>query len=294
MNLIGMTLQDYCLTNSQNLLSYEQECFSWKDKYDVAKLCEIQEFAEIYSDIPELIGRKDILNSIKQNKFTFAFVEILLWGQIGARPGSNKSKRTEILKIALIDALKEVNGITKMQHIFEIVSSNNYKLIHTLYISLERGGEYKIREIDTSYFTKILSFASEAFGNDLKLLIYDKWTRLLHVHYLLDLKDDSVRMFYSKSSLVGLCSMSRNSRSIATKIIFPRTNFGASAYFDYCQKLLDLSTLVSVQLGKQISSFHLEGYLFGKELKSVRNRTFDNPRFWLQHNYVISHRPYLL
>ena len=274
------TIFDYCIQNADKMQSYQQEKFSWKEKYHLPILCQVLEFQNVFKAIPDFIGREDILKSINKKNYYQAYAEILLWGQIGARPGSNISKKTDIA----LRALEYPSD--KVENIFKIVEGGSSDKINALFISLERDGDNKIKEVDVSYFTKILSFASEAFNNNMKLLIYDKWTRLIHVHLLLDLgKQEKLRTFYTDNSLRSLYFRSEKSKKPSTKLIYSKANFGLKVYLDYCEELDNLASRISNKINANISSFQLEGYLFGRELKSKQNKNDNNPRFWIQNNY---------
>lgn len=284
------TILDYCIYNKDQLINYNQQKFRWKSQYNEEILKSILAFRDIYEDIPELIGRDDIVKSIKEEKYYLAFAEILLWGQIGSRPGSNVSKKTEIAHKALSYSK------SKIETIFKTIIQSGMDALDPLYTSLERGGENKIDEVDVSYFTKILSFASEASECEFKLLIYDKWTRLIHVHLMLDAeRGESARLYYSNNSLKNLFSISPGARRPSTKLIHARTNKGLDVYKDYCKEMDCIANSLSnkLNLATPISAFHLESFLFGKELRTSSNRNDSNPRFWVQNNFSTRYLPYL-
>ena len=104
------TIFDYCIGNLEELKNYKQSSFSWRDQYNVEEFLRIPEFSKIEPEIPDLIDREHILKSIRDGRYYQAYVEILLWGLIGSRPGSNKSKKTEIQIDKIIEALKKKLG----------------------------------------------------------------------------------------------------------------------------------------------------------------------------------------
>lgn len=275
---------DYCIDNIDRLSNYKQNGFAWRDFYRVEELSKIERFEKIESSIPDLINREHILNLIASGSYYQAFVEIMLWGQVGAKPGSNKSKKTEIAqKIFSYD-------LNKIEVLFQITMNGEYSKIKNLFNSLERNGELKIPEVDVSYFTKLLSFASEASNNDFKLLIYDKWTKLIHVHLLFDLDElSALQSYFTKTSLLNLYSKSNKEKVASTKLIFPRGGKTFEVYWDYCLRINELASQISTQTGNSISAFQLESFLFGHDLKGKKKKVNSNPRYWIQQNFAQQH-----
>ncbi|GAB1449107.1 hypothetical protein MASR2M44_21300 [Bacteroidota bacterium] len=275
------TLFDYCIQNKEALLNYKQEAFSWRSRYNEDTLLEIPNFKKVAAEIPSAIDRSHIVCTIQRGSYYQAFAEILLWGQIGARPRSNKSKKTEIAGKAL--KYEE----TKIQMIFKTVSSGHIDEIKKLYASLENKSENKIEEVGISYFTKILAFASEASSTDFKLLIYDKWTRLIHAHLLFDLKQaEKLKLYYTENELRKIVSVSKNTKKVRTTLIHPKSSESCSAYMNFCTEMDALSKKISAAVGESISAFHLEAFLFGVELRLKGRQNELNPRYWIQTNFA--------
>jgi hypothetical protein len=204
----------------------------------------------------------------------------MLWGQVGSKPGSNNSKKTEIAQKIFNHESQKINSL------FQITMTGNVSQIIELYNSLERQGSLKIPEVDVSYFTKLLSFASEASNQDFKLLIYDKWTKLIHVHLLFDLDEqEKLHSFFSNHSLLNLYSKSEKNNTPSTKLIYPRAGKSFEVYWDYCQRMSDLASLISKEKNKTISAFQLESFLFGHDLKGKKKKVISNPRYWIQQNF---------
>lgn len=284
-----MTIKEYCISRSENLNNYNQVGFGWKTKYDLDQLQKNINFKNIYKEIPDVINRDIIINHINEKNYFLALIEIMLWGQIGARPNSNVSKKTEILE-------KVINyDISKIHEIFEIVIKGDEEEIKELYESLETGGKNKIPEVDVSYFTKILSFASQVSTNEFKLLIYDKWTKLIHVNLCVDENDlENLDNLFSKNEIQKLFSKEANEKKYSTKLIYPKKGKGYLSYLDYCNKMNNLANQLSKELNIKLSAFNLEAYLFGNDLRSNKNKQDNNPRFWIQQNfgtnYIIKNR----
>ena len=277
------TIKDYCLNNIDKLTDYNQNGFEWKSTYDMLKLQKNKLFNTIYNEIPDLIDRIIIIKHIQEKKYFLAFIEIMLWGQIGARPGSNKSKKTEILEKVINYNQKNINII------FELSVSDNIKDIENLYSKLENNGDLKIPEVDVSYFTKILSFASESSKNEFKLLIFDKWTKLVHVHLCSDLNDNTIEEFYTINTISKLYYKSEKENIPTTKLIYPKKGKSFKTYIDYCKKMDFLAKTLSKESGREITAFKLEAFLFGTDLKGKNNKTDNNPRYWIQQNFAKSY-----
>jgi hypothetical protein len=275
------TIFEYCIQHQETLLNYKQKPFTWRNRYNVKELLEIPNFKKVASDIPCLLDRSHILQTIQKEQYYQAFAEILLWGEIGARPGSNKSKKTEIAGKALSYSQAKIDTI------FKTVSYGTLDEIKRLYSSLENKNESKIEEVGISYFTKILSFASEASSSDFKLLIFDKWTRLIHAHLLFDFKQgEKLKRYYTDNELRKIVSFSKDTKKVKTTLINPKSSESFSAYMDFCKVMGTLSENISSECGKPISSFKLEAFLFGLDLRSKKNQNDSNPRYWIQANFA--------
>jgi hypothetical protein len=280
------TLKKYCIENINSLIIHEQKSFCWKQNYNLESLLKIHGFSEIYTRIPDKINRLQIIDSIQKKKFYQAYAEILFWGLIGMRPGSNKSKRTEIA----IKALSHPKN--KIEDIFQTVYEGDKDKIKSVYKSLENGGTNKISEVGVSYFTKVLAFASEASEEQFKLLIYDKWTKLVHVHLLLDCdQKDRLTLFYSPSTLSKLWFKKEKAKSYSTDIISNLSNKGFDSYMDYCVKMNALAKEIFDETKKEIKVFQLESFLFGHELRGIGKNIQNNPRYWIQQNYAKQYAP---
>jgi hypothetical protein len=278
------TIKEYCINNINALINYQQQPFGWRNNYDVQALLSIPDFRAVNPEIPNEIDRGHIIKNIRDQKYYQAYAEILFWGLIGMRPRSNKSKRTEIAKKALAHSKAEIETI------FTTIKKGNANGIEELYLSLEQGGGAKIAEVDASYFTKLLAFGSEASGYGGKLLIYDKWTRLIHVHLLLDQDEtEYLSSIYTTTSLSKLWYKKDKAKSCSTDIIYPRKNKGYEAYIDYCNRMNALAVELSDRTDREIKGFQLESFLFGSQLRKNANKVTTNPRYWIQQNFAANY-----
>jgi hypothetical protein len=283
------TIKEYCIKNINELINYKQRPFGWQSNYDVKALLSIADFQAVHAKIPKEIDRVHIIEAIRNQKYYQAYAEILFWGLIGMRPSSNKSKRTEIAKTALS------HPEAKIINIFKTIEEGDAEGIRKLYLSLEQKGGAKIPEVGVSYFTKLLAFGSEAFENDCKLLIYDKWTKLIHVHLLLEQGENKVlHSLYTPTELSKLWYKKAEAKSCSTYIIYPPKDKGYDAYIDYCRRMNALADEISDKTAKAFKVYQLESFLFGHQLGSKENEVSANTRYWIQQNYSKEYAPLIV
>lgn len=281
------TIFNYCIEENNRLKNHTQEAFAWQQNYNLEILREVKSFTEIQNQIPTTISRQHIFEAFEQHEYYKAFVLIMLWGYIGLRPMTSKDKRATIAAKVFSCDKKMVGAL--FENIINAVAQNNLDKVRQIYNSLEKNGDKKITEVDTSYFTKILCFAAQSVGNpNMELLIYDKWTKLIHVHCLLDLKLNPLEYY----SLTQLKKLYENG---STKMIYPRSNQTWESYNNYCNTMKNLANALSqeMQMATPLTAFQLEGFLFGQTLKSSSNKTDANPRYWIQQNFAQHYLPNL-
>lgn len=275
------TILEYCIENIEKINTNIQSGFEWKNTYQEGFLSKIKNLEDFYIEIPNQITRKDIIQLINENRYFEAYVELMLWGLIGVRPSTNKSKKTEIaVKVFSEDKIK-------IKAIFEVViyslNKNDFNKLEELFLSLEARGKNKIEEVDVSYFTKILAFASQgAINRTLDLLIYDKWTKLIHIYMTLEANENPI--WYTESSLKKLCVKKPND-NLQTNLINTKIGYGWSAYLDYCKKLKNLSDKLFEKTNVRVTPMKLEEFLFGTSLSTKGSKTLKNPRYWVQQNF---------
>jgi len=258
---------DYCARHVDVLNGYRQPSFNWSKNYEINRIEEFLKNKNVI--IPLNIDRSLILEAIIKKKHIEAFVMIMLWGGIGISPGRSKAKRTSIF-------LEVINHIFKDSDLLEAL--NDMKNDESLFNNLLPGGRLKIPNVDISYFTKLLAFWSQAKATRLQefeLLIYDKWTRLLHINLLLEDGDGKLYDLYSRSSINSLYSNGKIS------LIRPKRNFEFEAYVDYCKRVSGLTYRINQKFGLKITSMELEEYLFGFDLRGKSAKAIENPRFWM-------------
>jgi len=278
-----MTILEYCIENLSTIVRYQQKDFTWSP-YDENPLNEIPQFRELLNHIPESINRERIIQDFRDGKFYRGFVMAMMWGGIGLRPqkGSKRNKQTTSAYKAFSTKPEIVDS--RLRLVRDKIANEEF---HSAYNLL--AGEMKFDGIDVSFFTKLLSFISETFNPSKNLLIYDKWTKLLHVHLIMDENLDPLS-YFSKTELKKLWKKDDkgiyNTHLINTS---KKGNRSYEAYSNYNLLMLRLSNQIFENQGLRIEPFKLESYLFGESKKD--NKSANNPRVWIQQNYSERYAP---
>ncbi|NER10025.1 hypothetical protein GWK09_05830 [Muriicola jejuensis] len=242
---------------------------------------EIRDFRKIIENhnIPEILDREYIINLYKESKYYEAFAFTMMWGKINAeRP--QKGYKGDKTRTPFYCALNhgKINIENALIASKKELENSNIKGAYQLFNS-----DYKIPGIGSSYFTKILFFQGLANNMEVMPLIYDKWTKLIHVELLVEENEiDKLTQFYSKNQLSKLSTESANYTEMGLSIKIKRNssnldisikdNFEEEAYADYVNRM----NVLASNYGIKVNS--LEEYLFGKELRSKKNRNKSNPR----------------
>ena len=172
------TILKYCINNADAMINFSQKPFSW-NRYKKQHFLEIQDFAACIKFIKNEISRNDIISAYKAKDFYKGYILAMMWGGIGTQPSIKGNKKTSSAYRAF--SIPRVEVERRLNILFDCLKENN---IEKAYLLLEE--DLKFDGIDVSFFTKILSFLSESLPVSKNLLIYDKWTKLIHVHLLFD------------------------------------------------------------------------------------------------------------
>jgi hypothetical protein len=278
-----MTILEYCIENLSAIERYQQKDFTWST-YDENPLNEIPQFRELLDHIPESINRERIIQDFRDGKFYRGFVMAMMWGGIGLRnqKGRKGNKQTTSAYKAFSTNPEIVDS--RLRLVRDKIANDEF---HSAYNLL--AGEMKFDGIDVSFFTKLLSFISESLNPSKNLLIYDKWTKLLHVHLIMDENSDPLS-YFSKTELKKLWK--KDDKGIYnTQLInsSKKGNRSYEAYSNYNLLMLMLSNQIFENQGLRIEPFKLESYLFGESKKD--NKSANNPRVWIQQNYSEQYAP---
>ncbi len=276
------TIIDYCQSNFEQLEKHEQKKFTWK-KYKSPPFTEIAEFKACLGEIPEAIGREDIIQAFKSKKYYKGFVMAMLWGGISIMPkrDSDGDKRTSHAFQAFSTPINNINDT--MDKLTSLIFDNKVEHAYQLI-----ANEHKITGVDVSFFTKILSFLSETIEPTKNLLIYDKWTKLTHVHLLLDFGKDPTD-YYTPNKISNLYKLNANG-IFKTELISPKKGREIDAYMNYNALTKIVSDQLSNSRNIDITPFQLESFLFGSPI-SKKNKS--NPRYWIQQNFAQHYLPNL-
>lgn len=271
-----MVLSKFIKNNASEISNFEQNGFKWK-KYNNTSISTIPEFKDLLAEnnFQEILNREIIVDAFNNgNDFYKAFVLAMMWGGINAtRPSKKGDKTTTNFYKALIEGKESISR--KIENIVTYVNDNN---IEKAYLSMMPGNENQIEGIGESYFTKIFYFIGSNNDNILfKPLIYDKWTKLIHVALLIESAEIDLLLDLYKSE--DLKNKILNPKK--TDLIYPKTNKNVEAYLDYLKRMNIISTEHNLEAGK------LEAFLFGNPLKGKTNNTNLNPRVFVK-NYVLN------
>lgn len=281
-----MTVLDYCINNIQRIENFNQNPFS-SNPYRKYPFLEIEQFKDCISEIPILISRESIIEAFRKDEYYKAFLMSMIWGGISKMPTKNTNgdkRSSNAFKAFSIDKtiIEERLSIIK-----ERIKCGD---IDFAYNSLQN--EYKIPGIDVSFFTKLLSFISESIDESQNLLIYDKWTKLIHVTLLFDLNEGEKAIeLFGENRLSELYALYNG--KFVTGLIYPKNNYQFEAFIDYCEKLDSLTKNISQATNIIISPFVLESFLFGNQLRGRKNRNDLNPRYWVQQHFANDYLPIL-
>jgi hypothetical protein len=255
-----MTFLNYITSKINEIKKYKQHGFSWKKYRENKFLRNISEFDKVIKDksIPLLIDRSFIIDLYKNKRYYEAFVLSMVWGGINMTRPSEKGdlSSTNFHKALEIGRVKIETALRK---------SENYLLDGNIIGAYEIfKNENKIPGVGSSYFTKILFFQGLALKIETKPLIYDKWTKFIHIALMIAENDHkSLLNYYTPKSL--------ETNIINSLSLIPvRSNKEESAYIDYVKRMN------RVAKERDINVNSLEGYLFGNPLKGAKNKIRDN------------------
>lgn len=193
----------------------------------------------------------------------------MMWGGINATRPSEKGNRYTTNFYKSLNEGKDSICI-KMERIVNLLNVNE---IEKAYFSMMPENENQIQGIGESYFTKIFYFTS--YNNNeinIKPLIYDKWTKLIHIGLLIEANEiDLLFKFYKINDLQNKIFSSKK-----TEIIYPKRDYKIESYIDYITRMNIIATENKLNVG------NLEAFLFGNPLKGLKNKSISNPRVFIK------------
>jgi hypothetical protein len=253
------SLYNYILSQKDQINSHKQQGFSC-EKYKIEPLISIREYKNCLDKLKEaLIDRDFIINCFKKDSLNYyeAFVYAMIWGGINhTRPSVKGDKTSTYFHMCLEFGSDNINNV--LQSVYEFLDNENLgEAFDSMLI-----GNNKIPGVGISYFTKILFFLGQKSSINIKPLIYDKWTKAIHVLYLLENNEnEKLYNFYTQNSINKLI---KNHELIQT-----RKNKEKATYLDYVTIMNNLSDKCEIE-----DVGNLESFLFGYP----KNKNKNNPR----------------
>ena len=265
-----MSLSDYVRTNRNEIYNFQQQGFTWR-RYINTSVMLNPDFNDLIvnNNFQEELNREIIIDAFNDNDYYKAFVLAMMWGGINAtRPSVKGNNLTTNFYKSLTEGRVSIS--TKMERIVELVNNNQ---IQDAYLSMMPENENQIQGIGESYFTKLFYFISCA-NNDIEIkpLIYDKWTKLIHIGLLTEAQEIDLLLEYYKISDLKSKILPINK----TEIVYPRNEMKTPAYIDYITRMNVIADENQLNVGK------LEAYLFGNPLKGKINKSIANPRVFIK------------
>lgn len=261
--MIGTTLRDYLDNHQEEINQYRQQGFSWSPKYNRPIFKKIKAWDDIIegNTLPETLDRTFVKKLFKtQNTYYQGFVSALMWRGISAtRPKTKGNQETTNFYFALsAPPQKIVQDLMKTR---DLLASGKIKEAFEAY----HRGSFKINGLGPSYFTKLFYFLGAACDFKPLPLIYDKWTR--YIHLWLSLSNDTLPETSKYYTLPD---------RFDGRPILNRTGAESNGYLDYVEKFNQLCTDL------HLPPANAEAYLFGKPFKGKVNKDPEyNPRAFM-------------
>jgi len=253
-------LYNYILSQKDNINLHKQQGFSY-EKYKIEPLISIPEYKSCLNRLSQpLITRDFIISCFKNASFNNyeAFVYSMIWGGINhTRPSVSGDKTSTHFYMSLEFGRDNINNV--IQSVNDFLDNDN---LGEAFDSMLTGNN-KIPGVGISYFTKILFFLGQKSSINIKPLIYDKWTKAIHILYLFENNENQkLYNFYTQNSINKLI---KNHDLIQT-----RKNQEKAAYLDYVNLMNNLSDICEIE-----DVGNLESFLFGYP---KNNNYKNNPR----------------
>ncbi len=275
------SLYQFCSQNIEVINSFNQTGFKWRKRYLKEPFTAIEGLREL-SEVADEIKRDHVLEFFRSKDYYLGFISALMWGGISTRPSkghkgdkltSNAFKVLSLPKADIIELLEKVS--------IEVNNKEYAKAYNLLAVKNKLDG------LNVSFFTKILFFISEcgdsssrASDQNLKLLIYDKWTKLIHLLLLLESNElEKVEKFFGENYLKKFFPKTINAKE--TNLVYCKSGFECESYLDYCTRLNMLAKKLSESANIQVQPGQLESYLFGVSSK-IKNSVVSKNRQWIR------------
>ena len=262
-----ITIQEYIERNLRTIQNFSQQSYSWEQYRNIPNGRMPAEFRTLLQEdaIPEPLHRDWVIQQFNdRNTYYQGFVAAMLWGGINAtRPAQTGRYDTTNFYKALSKPRVEVTE--NIEQTRRLIASNKIHEVYNGYLS----GHLRIPGVGESFFTKLLFFAGMNTDNPVKPLIYDKWTKIMHVWILLGNRESTkLSDFFSNSTVYKNVVENDPPNLMPT-----RPGQQADSYQDYILLMNQLANHYGLEPS------NLEAYLFGKPMKNTINRDpLNNPR----------------
>lgn len=274
------TIYEFCLKNLENINNFHQPGFKWKKRYLNATFKKINGVIEL-EDLTDEIKRSDVIVFFENQKYYHGFVSALMWGGISTRPSKGHKGDKMTSSAYKVLSLPEETIKVVMRRLKFLIERREYEKAYNL-LAIEN----KFEGMNVSFFTKLLYFMSESIresiesnstelDSNIQLLIYDKWTKVLHLLLLLEQGENEkivkyfgvnyINSFFSTSFELGI-----------TNLVYCNSNHAFESYLDYCKKLNGLARELSQHSNVKVSPSNLEAFLFGLSKKFKSNIVSNN------------------
>ena len=255
-----MNIKTFIKENSSSIKNISQSPFSI-EKYKKEPFLSNSDYSLSLEKVDnQAINRERLIEIFNSSNYDLydGFILSMLWGGINhTRPRIAGDKKTTNLYLSISLGRQVINK--KLQEIERLLNDGSTE---EAFRSMMCNNQNKIPGISISYFTKLLFFIGQTIDMKVKPLIYDKWTRAIHVLIMLEEGEgELLNSFYSKSSLKRLV--------LKHDLIACRRGMEPAAYMDYIQRMNRISDEFKIY-----DSGKLEAYLFGFSKRVKTN----NPR----------------
>ena len=267
-----VTIEDYIKTKLSDIQRFSQQDFSWDNYRAIPQSRQplgFQAFLQTQG-IPERLHRDWIIEQFgNREKYYNGFVAAMLWGGINAnRPVKGQAGNVETTNFHKAFSVPKEKITENLEQTRLWIAKDKIYELHAEY----QDGKFKIPGVGESFFTKLLFFAGMNTTNPVKPLIYDKWTKIMHIWILLSHNDFKKidRYFSLKQIQNGLIW------SQTPGLLYTKPGDASAAYMDYVQKMNQLAH------SSQLNVSNVEGYLFGNAMRGQANKDpRQNPRVFM-------------
>ncbi len=270
------TIYQFCSQKSEVIRGFDQLGFKWKKRYLIEVFEGIEGVKEL-RNLPDEVKRSDVIEFFKNKNYYHGFLSALIWGGISTRPSkghkgdkltSNAYKVLSLPKGVILDIMEKVaHEINNKEY------SKAYKLLAL---------DNKIPGLNVSFFTKILFFISESSDSssrlteeNMRLLIYDKWTKLIHLLLLLESNEtERIEKYFGENYLKRFFPKTINAKE--TNLVYCKSRFECESYLDYCARLNKLAWELTENVNLKVDPGQLESFLFGVSSNTKKNLVSKN------------------